>query len=72
MLIPKEGFGWYASPLPSNYFVSRMDNRELSRTNASFQVGLEVLNSHERRALGTLTPPDTFYFGKKATPVATL
>ncbi|KAI5477104.1 alpha,alpha-trehalase, glycoside hydrolase family 37 protein [Pseudohyphozyma bogoriensis] len=33
-------------------------------TNASFQVGLEVLSSHERRALGTLTPPDTFYFGK--------
>jgi len=33
-------------------------------TNASFQVGLEILNSHERRALGALTPPDTFYWGK--------
>ncbi|KAI9299086.1 trehalase-domain-containing protein [Neoconidiobolus thromboides FSU 785] len=29
--------------------------------NASFQTGLEYLNSHMRRALGTLTPPDQFF-----------
>lgn len=28
--------------------------------NASFVYGLEILNAHQRRALGTITPYDTY------------
>ncbi|KAK4699912.1 alpha,alpha-trehalase, partial [Phenoliferia sp. Uapishka_3] len=34
-------------------------------TNASYQIGLEYITPHQRRALGTLTPPDVFFHGKR-------
>ena len=35
-------------------------------TNASYQVGLEFITQFQRRALGTLTSPESFFYGKKA------
>ncbi|ORY88799.1 glycoside hydrolase family 37 protein [Leucosporidium creatinivorum] len=34
-------------------------------TNASYQLGLEVITQFQRRALGALTPPDSFFYGPK-------
>lgn len=34
-------------------------------TNASYQVGLQYLTQWQKRALGALTPPDTFFYGKR-------
>lgn len=38
---------------------------DLTRTNASYQLGLEVITQFQRRALGALTPPDTFFNGRR-------
>ncbi|CEQ41828.1 SPOSA6832_03585, partial [Sporobolomyces salmonicolor] len=35
--------------------------RILNRTNASYQVGLTMITQFQRRALGALTPPETFF-----------
>lgn len=62
-MIPKEGFGWCVlrSPLP----LWRL-TLFARRTNASYQVGLEYITPYQHRALGALTPPDVFFYGKRA------
>lgn len=42
--------------------VSRIDRPLfMVRTNASYQVGLSMITQYQRRALGALTPPETFF-----------
>ena len=67
-MIPKEGFGWYVCSVPS--LAPSPAHDVARRTNASYQVGLEVLTQFQRRALGALTPPDTFFYGKHVAPGA--
>ncbi|KAM0788228.1 hypothetical protein ACM66B_001382 [Microbotryomycetes sp. NB124-2] len=33
-------------------------------TNSSYQIGLEIITEFQKRALGALTPPDQFFYGK--------
>lgn len=40
--------------------MGRTDDR-FGWVNASYQLGLTLLTSHMRRALGALTPPDVFF-----------
>jgi len=40
--------------MATNYFCS------FGWVNASYVYGLQIINAHMRRALGTLTPYDTF------------
>lgn len=61
-LIPREGFGWCVPrPLPV-FLVRRSRSHSLAcRTNSSYQVGLSIITQFQRRALGALTPPDSFF-----------
>lgn len=63
-LIPREGFGWLVAIFPLSH-CTWLTKSLAYRTNASYQLGLEVITQFQRRALGALTPPDSFFYGPR-------
>lgn len=64
--VPREGFGWCVVSCSEILFWASAvadDDFTICRTNASYQIGLATISPHQRRALGTLAPPDTFFYG---------
>jgi hypothetical protein len=59
MHIPREGFGKFSLTRVDATCVS--DISTTGWTNASVVLGLTFITQHQRRALGALTPPETFF-----------
>lgn len=49
------------SPSAFSFAPPRSRSMLVCRTNASYQVGLSIITQFQRRALGALTPPDSFF-----------
>lgn len=63
MHVPREGFGKPDFFVLCQQLSTNMEYLTKGWTNSSVVLGLTFITQHQRRALGALTPPETF-FGK--------